>query len=64
MRTIRCYSCTTMDADRLLSDVQDQNWRRWLENVRFVPNTEECNDNFAVNLIFPFHLLYFWKIYF
>uniref|UniRef100_A0AC35G3X6 Uncharacterized protein n=1 Tax=Panagrolaimus sp. PS1159 TaxID=55785 RepID=A0AC35G3X6_9BILA len=36
-----------MDADRLLSDVQDQNWRRWLENVRFVPNTEECNDNFA-----------------
>uniref|UniRef100_A0AC34PWD1 Protein quiver n=1 Tax=Panagrolaimus sp. JU765 TaxID=591449 RepID=A0AC34PWD1_9BILA len=47
MRTIRCYSCTTMDADRLLSDVQDQNWRRWLENVRFVPNTEECNDNFA-----------------
>ena len=49
MRTIRCYSCTTMDADRLLSDVQDQNWRRWLENVRFVPNTEECNDNFAVS---------------
>lgn len=55
MRTIRCYSCTTMDADRLLSDVQDQNWRRWLENVRFVPNTDECNDSFAVSL---FHLYF------
>ncbi|KAE9550740.1 hypothetical protein FO519_006041 [Halicephalobus sp. NKZ332] len=31
----------------LLCDVQDQNWRRWLENVRFVPNTDECNDSFA-----------------
>uniref|UniRef100_A0A914E770 Uncharacterized protein n=1 Tax=Acrobeloides nanus TaxID=290746 RepID=A0A914E770_9BILA len=36
-----------MNADRLLSDVQDPNWRRWLENVRYVPNTEECNDHFV-----------------
>ncbi|KAK0396637.1 hypothetical protein QR680_001796 [Steinernema hermaphroditum] len=46
LRTIRCYSCTTMDADRLLDDVQDPNWRQWLDNVRFVPNTDACNDNF------------------
>lgn len=36
-----------MNADRLLSDVQDPNWRRWLENVRYVPNTDECNDDFV-----------------
>uniref|UniRef100_A0A914X0J0 UPAR/Ly6 domain-containing protein qvr n=1 Tax=Plectus sambesii TaxID=2011161 RepID=A0A914X0J0_9BILA len=35
-----------MDADRLLNDVQDANWRRWLENVRFVPKTDQCNDAF------------------
>lgn len=45
---IRCYSCTTMDADELLQDVQDPNWRRWLENVRYVPHTEDCNDPFLV----------------
>uniref|UniRef100_A0A1I7Z433 UPAR/Ly6 domain-containing protein qvr n=1 Tax=Steinernema glaseri TaxID=37863 RepID=A0A1I7Z433_9BILA len=47
LRTIRCYSCTTMDADRLLEDVQDPNWRQWLDNVRFVPNTKACNDDFV-----------------
>uniref|UniRef100_A0A0N5AKK9 UPAR/Ly6 domain-containing protein qvr n=1 Tax=Syphacia muris TaxID=451379 RepID=A0A0N5AKK9_9BILA len=46
--SIRCYSCTTMDADQLLNDVQDPNWRRWLENLRYVPQTEHCNDYFRV----------------
>uniref|UniRef100_A0A915EPT6 UPAR/Ly6 domain-containing protein qvr n=1 Tax=Ditylenchus dipsaci TaxID=166011 RepID=A0A915EPT6_9BILA len=46
MPSIRCYSCTTLNADRLLSDVQDLNWKRWLENVRYVSRTEQCNDYF------------------
>ncbi|TMS36273.1 hypothetical protein L596_003475 [Steinernema carpocapsae] len=47
LRTIRCYSCTTMEADRLLEDVQDPNWRQWLDNVRYVPHTDACNDDFV-----------------
>ncbi|GMR60312.1 hypothetical protein PMAYCL1PPCAC_30507, partial [Pristionchus mayeri] len=48
-KDIRCYSCTTMDAEQLLQDVQDPNWRRWLENVRYVPHTNDCNDPFLTD---------------
>ncbi|CAJ0564968.1 unnamed protein product, partial [Mesorhabditis spiculigera] len=46
---IRCYSCTSMEAEQLLNDVTDPNWRRWLENVRNVPYTETCKDYFQVD---------------
>lgn len=45
---IWCYSCTTLNADRLLNDVQDINWKNWLENVRYVSRAKECNDHFDV----------------
>ncbi|KHN88465.1 hypothetical protein Tcan_06423 [Toxocara canis] len=50
LSSIMCYTCTTIDADRLLSDLYDATWRRWLQNVRFVPKTQQCGDFFVPEL--------------
>ncbi|VDM47226.1 unnamed protein product [Toxocara canis] len=50
LSSIMCYTCTTIDADRLLSDLYDATWRRWLQNVRFVPKTQQCDDFFVPEL--------------
>uniref|UniRef100_A0A0M3HND8 Zf-RVT domain-containing protein n=1 Tax=Ascaris lumbricoides TaxID=6252 RepID=A0A0M3HND8_ASCLU len=50
LTSIRCYACTTMNVDRLLSDVYDATWRRWLANVRFVPKSQQCDDFFEPEL--------------
>uniref|UniRef100_A0A0N5A3Q9 UPAR/Ly6 domain-containing protein qvr n=1 Tax=Parastrongyloides trichosuri TaxID=131310 RepID=A0A0N5A3Q9_PARTI len=49
-RNIRCYSCTSLDAEKILKDVQDYNWHKWIENMRYVPNTEGCSDEFAADI--------------
>uniref|UniRef100_A0A914DR59 Secreted protein n=1 Tax=Acrobeloides nanus TaxID=290746 RepID=A0A914DR59_9BILA len=48
LRNNHCYSCTTIDAGRLLSNIEDLNWRRWLDKIRYIPHIEECNDHFVV----------------
>lgn len=45
---IRCYACTTIDANAMLSEISDPNWLRWLENVRYVPYSQRCIDYFEV----------------
>ncbi|CAI2358234.1 unnamed protein product [Caenorhabditis sp. 36 PRJEB53466] len=47
---IRCYACTTIDANAMLSEISDPNWLRWLENVRYVPFSQKCIDSFEVDL--------------
>ncbi|KAI1725420.1 hypothetical protein DdX_02078 [Ditylenchus destructor] len=53
---IRCYSCTTLNADRLLSDVTDNNWKRWLENpviaLRSGVQSQECEDGVCLKMWF------------
>ncbi|CAI79224.1 UPAR/Ly6 domain-containing protein qvr [Caenorhabditis elegans] len=46
---IRCYACTTIDANAMLSEISDPNWLRWLENVRYVPFSQKCIDYFEVD---------------
>ena len=31
-----CYSCTTLDVDKLLDQVRDQEWRSWLTSIQGV----------------------------
>ncbi|CAI5455751.1 unnamed protein product [Caenorhabditis angaria] len=47
---IRCYACTTIDANAMLSEISDPNWLRWLENVRYVQFSQQCADYFEVDL--------------
>ncbi|KAL6723286.1 hypothetical protein Aduo_018307 [Ancylostoma duodenale] len=46
----RCYVCTTIDANAMLKEIADPNWLRWLENVRYAPYSEQCADDFKVDL--------------
>ncbi|KAL3095404.1 hypothetical protein niasHS_007503 [Heterodera schachtii] len=43
---LHCYSCSTIDAVRLMAEVHDPNWHNWLEQVRTVPRTAKCADPF------------------
>lgn len=38
----RCYSCTTMDVDKLMREITDPDWQQWLTKVRDVPRTPHC----------------------
>lgn len=46
-----CYSCTSLDVDQIINEVQDLNWKQWLENVRFASKTPNCYDPFKVTRI-------------
>ncbi|OZC09968.1 hypothetical protein X798_03074 [Onchocerca flexuosa] len=50
--TMKCYACTTIDADGFLDDIQDWSWKKWLENIRSVPKMKQCGDKFDEKLIF------------
>ncbi|VBB29293.1 unnamed protein product [Acanthocheilonema viteae] len=43
---MKCYACTTINADRFLDDIQDWSWKKWFENIRFVPKMRQCGDKF------------------
>ncbi|KAK6765980.1 hypothetical protein RB195_025722 [Necator americanus] len=34
----------------MLKEIADPNWLRWLENVKYAPYSEQCADNFKVEL--------------
>uniref|UniRef100_A0A0K0DYZ6 UPAR/Ly6 domain-containing protein qvr n=1 Tax=Strongyloides stercoralis TaxID=6248 RepID=A0A0K0DYZ6_STRER len=44
---IRCYSCTSLDGEKLLNDIKDFNWHKWMENIRYAPFTDGCSDTFT-----------------
>lgn len=50
--TMKCYACTTIDAEGFLDDIQNLSWKKWLENIRFVPKMKQCGDKFNVSLRF------------
>ncbi|MFH4979174.1 hypothetical protein AB6A40_005883 [Gnathostoma spinigerum] len=45
MAIVRCYSCTTIDANTVLND-DETKWRRWLEDSGYVPTTVGCADSY------------------
>ncbi|CEF70914.1 Hypothetical protein SRAE_X000024400 [Strongyloides ratti] len=47
---IRCYSCTSLDGEKLLNDIKDYNWHKWMENIRYVPYTDGCSDTFTPDI--------------
>uniref|UniRef100_A0A1I7WLA7 Bestrophin homolog n=1 Tax=Heterorhabditis bacteriophora TaxID=37862 RepID=A0A1I7WLA7_HETBA len=48
---IRCYACTTIEANTMLNEISDPHWLRWLENVRYVPFSQHCEDDFKVSIL-------------
>lgn len=52
---LRCFSCTTLNADRLVAEVRDPGWRAWLQQIRMVPRTSYCGDLFRACSAFRIH---------
>uniref|UniRef100_A0A0R3RWR4 DUF1848 family protein n=1 Tax=Elaeophora elaphi TaxID=1147741 RepID=A0A0R3RWR4_9BILA len=45
---MKCYACTTIDGDGFLDNIRGCSWKKWFENIRFVPKMKECADKFNV----------------
>uniref|UniRef100_A0A0N5BH54 UPAR/Ly6 domain-containing protein qvr n=1 Tax=Strongyloides papillosus TaxID=174720 RepID=A0A0N5BH54_STREA len=50
LRNIRCYSCTSLNAKKVLNDVKDYHWHKWMENMLYVQFTEGCSDSFEPDI--------------
>lgn len=44
-----CYVCSNVDSIRILSNIQDKQWKVWLKNLSTEPQTEDCLDEFTVS---------------